>query len=111
MLFGAATALTASTAISQIARAACGVLGGWCEIKDVTEPRVQELGKWAVTEHNLQTGSDLQFVAVTSGEEQVVSGMNYNLVIETKGSGKWGAGLFDPPRGKLQLNWFNRLLG
>jgi len=111
MLFGAATALTASTAISQSARAAC-LLGGWCDIKDVTEPRIQDLGKWAVTKHNLQAGSDLQFVAVTSGKEQVVKGMNYNLVIETKGSGKWVAVLFDPlPGGKRELNWFKRLLG
>jgi hypothetical protein len=57
------------------------ILGGWNPIKDVSDPRIHELGGWAVSEHVKRDNYGVRFVKVVSGEEQVVSGMNYKLVI------------------------------
>uniref|UniRef100_A0A0D9WYJ1 Cystatin domain-containing protein n=1 Tax=Leersia perrieri TaxID=77586 RepID=A0A0D9WYJ1_9ORYZ len=58
------------------------VVGGWSPIEDINDPHIQELGEWAVSEHNkVSTTSVLTFSKVTSGEQQVVSGMNYRLFI------------------------------
>jgi cystatin-C len=58
------------------------IVGGWGPIGDVTDPHIQELGGWAVTQHAKLAGDRLQFRRVTRGEEQVVSGMNYRLFVE-----------------------------
>lgn len=64
------------------AAAARGPLaGGWSPIRNVSEPHIQELGGWAVTEHVRVANDGLRFGEVTSGEQQVVSGMNYRLVL------------------------------
>nr|CAB3500386.1 unnamed protein product [Digitaria exilis] len=57
--------------------------GGWSPIKDVSDPYIQELGAWAVSEY-LKQGhvGGLQYGQVLSGEQQVVSGMNYKLVLD-----------------------------
>ncbi|KAJ1296583.1 hypothetical protein BS78_01G312600 [Paspalum vaginatum] len=56
--------------------------GAWRAIGDVSAPHIQELGGWAVAEHDRQAGDGLRFCEVTSGEEQVVAGMNYKLVLD-----------------------------
>ncbi|KAM0887054.1 hypothetical protein ACQ4PT_029287 [Festuca glaucescens] len=58
------------------------IVGGWSPIPDVTDPHIQELGGWAVTQHAKLASDRLQFRRVTRGEEQVVSGMNYRLFVE-----------------------------
>uniref|UniRef100_A0ACD5XW08 Uncharacterized protein n=1 Tax=Avena sativa TaxID=4498 RepID=A0ACD5XW08_AVESA len=58
------------------------LVGGWRPIPDVKDPHIQELGGWAVTQHAKLASDRLQFRQVTSGEEQVVSGMNYRLCVD-----------------------------
>ncbi|XP_040378433.1 cysteine proteinase inhibitor 8-like [Oryza brachyantha] len=53
-------------------------VGGYSPISDVGDAHIQELGRWAVEQH----GDGLQFRRVTSGEQQVVSGMNYRLFLD-----------------------------
>ncbi|KAG8062930.1 hypothetical protein GUJ93_ZPchr0003g17988 [Zizania palustris] len=56
------------------------VVGGWKKI-DVGSVRIQELGSWAVAQHVSMVHDGLKFAKVTGGEEQVVAGMNYKLII------------------------------
>ncbi|KAF0921895.1 hypothetical protein E2562_020506 [Oryza meyeriana var. granulata] len=58
------------------------LVGGWSKIKDVGDPHIQELGGWAVERHASLASDGLRFRRVMSGEEQVVSGMNYRLVVD-----------------------------
>ncbi|XP_030456889.2 cysteine proteinase inhibitor 1-like [Syzygium oleosum] len=60
--------------------------GEWNPIKDVHDPHVKEIGEFAVAEFNKepQHGADLQFQDVIKGETQVVSGMNYRLILAAK---------------------------
>ncbi|XP_023520814.1 cysteine proteinase inhibitor 5-like [Cucurbita pepo subsp. pepo] len=60
------------------------LVGGWEKIKDVKDPHIQEIGKFAVSEYNKQSKGALEFKDVVKGESQVVSGTNYRLVIEAK---------------------------
>ncbi|KAL6626468.1 hypothetical protein ACP70R_030194 [Stipagrostis hirtigluma subsp. patula] len=79
----------AVTGLCSVAPAAAALVGGWSPIKDVNDPHIQELGGWAVAEHVRQVHDGLQFTKVVSGREQVVSGMNYELVIVvSNGAGK-----------------------
>ncbi|XP_076920635.1 cysteine proteinase inhibitor 5-like [Bidens hawaiensis] len=55
--------------------------GGWKPIPDVTDPKVVDIGKFAVDEHNKEDNASLKFIKVVKGETQVVAGMNYNLTI------------------------------
>ena len=59
-------------------------LGGWKPIKDPKDPSVVEIGRFAISERNKEAKSNLQFQEVVKGETQVVSGMNYKLVIAAK---------------------------
>ncbi|KAJ3697804.1 hypothetical protein LUZ61_001509 [Rhynchospora tenuis] len=68
-------------------------VGGWYPIKNITDSDVQELGSYAVSEHNRQSGDNLEFHQVVSGETQVVGGVNYRLVIEA-GDAEGNEGLF-----------------
>ncbi|XP_072977285.1 cysteine proteinase inhibitor 5-like [Typha angustifolia] len=63
------------------------VLGGWKAIKNISDPHVQELGEYAVAEHNKAAKPGLVFEKVVKGETQVVSGVNYRLVVEAKDGG------------------------
>ncbi|KAL5211606.1 hypothetical protein ABZP36_022453 [Zizania latifolia] len=84
--------LALAAAFTGAARAQVGgsrgpLLGGWSQIKDVSDPHIQELGGWAVRQHVSLASDGLRFRRVTSGEQQVVSGMNYRLVIVASGPG------------------------
>lgn len=57
------------------------LVGGWSPIKNISDPHVQEIGKFTVTEHNRLAATNLKFQSVVSGESQVVSGVNYRLVV------------------------------
>ncbi|CAA6667341.1 unnamed protein product [Spirodela intermedia] len=50
------------------------LVGGYAKIKDVKDPHIKEIGKYAVSENNKQTGGNLAFVRVVSGRQQVVAG-------------------------------------
>ncbi|KAF8698417.1 hypothetical protein HU200_035156 [Digitaria exilis] len=76
------------------------IAGGWSPIKDVSDPYIQELGAWAVSEYLRQGHVDgLRYGQVLSGEQQVVSGMNYKLVLDamdtTATANKYRAFVFD----------------
>ncbi|KAL2341368.1 hypothetical protein Fmac_009308 [Flemingia macrophylla] len=58
--------------------------GGWSPIKNVTEPHVVEIAKYAVREYDKRSGAKLKLVKVVKGETQVVSGTNYRLVLAAK---------------------------
>lgn len=60
------------------------MLGGWSPIKNLTDQHVKDLGAFAVSEHDKVTQDSLVFVQVVKGDQQVVSGMNYRLVLEAK---------------------------
>ncbi|KAK3148032.1 hypothetical protein QOZ80_3BG0289770 [Eleusine coracana subsp. coracana] len=70
--------------------------GGWFTIPDINDPVVQELGKWAVEQHNKEANQWLKFNRVVGGDEQVVQGLKYRLVIKTSNpDGKYEAVLVD----------------
>ncbi|KAM7498924.1 hypothetical protein LguiA_023338 [Lonicera macranthoides] len=74
--------------------------GGWQPIKDPKDPLVQEIGKFAVTEHNKEAKTNLIYESVIKGETQVVAGTNYRLIISaTDGitSGRYQAVVWDKP--------------
>ncbi|KAF8082951.1 hypothetical protein N665_0799s0009 [Sinapis alba] len=64
-----------------------GNLGGWKEIKNLSDPNVVSLAKYAVDEHNKQSKANLVFVKIVQGKEQVVSGKKYSLRIAAKDGG------------------------
>ncbi|ONK59772.1 uncharacterized protein A4U43_C08F10480 [Asparagus officinalis] len=59
-------------------------LGGYRPIKNLSDPHLGEIGKFAVSEHNKEANTKLVFTKVIKGESQVVAGINYKLVIEAK---------------------------
>ncbi|KAG7012653.1 Cysteine proteinase inhibitor 8, partial [Cucurbita argyrosperma subsp. argyrosperma] len=59
-------------------------VGSWKPIADVDDPHIQEIGKFAVKENNLESKNNFVYKRVVSGESQVASGINYHLVIEVK---------------------------
>ncbi|MQM16017.1 hypothetical protein Taro_048970 [Colocasia esculenta] len=80
-------------------------VGGYQPIRNVKDPHIQEIGKFAVEEHNKQAGKALVFVRVVSGEQQVVAGTNYKLVIEAKDAGvtnTYEAVVYDKPWEKVR---------
>ncbi|XP_008811323.2 cysteine proteinase inhibitor 1-like [Phoenix dactylifera] len=71
-------ALAARKAASKV------LVGGWKPIKDISDPHVQEIAEFAVSEHNKLANTNLTLSKVVKGETQVVAGINYRLVVETK---------------------------
>ncbi|XP_027339198.1 cysteine proteinase inhibitor 5-like [Abrus precatorius] len=58
--------------------------GGWTAIKNVKDPHVVEIAKYAVSEYDKRSGAKLKLVSVVKGETQVVAGTNYRLVLKAK---------------------------
>ncbi|KAF7052063.1 hypothetical protein CFC21_060218 [Triticum aestivum] len=86
-----ATTALAVAATGRGGAEAVGMPGGWFPIPDVEDARIQELGGWAVARHAGLVAGDrgLRFGRVTRGEQQVVSGMNYRLLVDVAdGSGR-----------------------
>uniref|UniRef100_A0ACD6AF72 Uncharacterized protein n=1 Tax=Avena sativa TaxID=4498 RepID=A0ACD6AF72_AVESA len=73
-----------ATIICVSATPATATLGGWSKINNITDPHIQELGKWGVMEFNKVGNDNLTFQKVVSGEEQTVHGINYRLVIDAQ---------------------------
>jgi hypothetical protein len=67
-----------------------GVPGGFSPILDINDPHVQELGGWAVSEHDKKANDGIKFNRVVSGDIQVVAGLNYRLIIDAS-NGKYEA--------------------
>ncbi|KAL6648590.1 hypothetical protein ACP70R_012814 [Stipagrostis hirtigluma subsp. patula] len=74
--------LLAAAVYAAATPAAALMPGGWAPIPDANDAHIRELGEWAVAEHEKRANDGLRFGSVVSGEQQVVSGMNYRLVID-----------------------------
>ncbi|KAK1602936.1 hypothetical protein QYE76_037383 [Lolium multiflorum] len=67
------------------------MFGGLRPLKIIDHPRIKELGEWAVAEHVKRANDGLKFGRVVSGEDQIVAGMNYFLLIQAiNGDGENG---------------------
>ncbi|RAL39525.1 unnamed protein product [Cuscuta campestris] len=64
------------------------LVGGWGPIVMPPPPYVVEIGRFAVAAINKAANTTLEFERVVKGEEQVVAGTNYRLVVATKAAGK-----------------------
>ncbi|KAK3432187.1 hypothetical protein EUGRSUZ_E03919 [Eucalyptus grandis] len=60
------------------------LVGGWESIKNLNDPYVQEIAKFAIKTHNDQAKTGLVLEKVVKGETQVVAGTNYKLVVAAK---------------------------
>ncbi|KAL0443026.1 UNVERIFIED_CONTAM: Cysteine proteinase inhibitor 1 [Sesamum latifolium] len=93
------------------------VVGGWKPITNPKDPKVVEIGKFAVTEHNKEAGSALAFQDVVKGQTQVVAGINYQLVIGAGDGTPAGVRLYyqalvwEQPSGNLKLLNFQQIRG
>ncbi|KAJ4835801.1 hypothetical protein Tsubulata_029235, partial [Turnera subulata] len=92
LLSAAAAALTAEAAL----------VGGWKPIKDLKDPHVIEIAEFAVGEYGRQAHAQLKLDKVLKGETQVVSGVNYRLVLAVKqeegaGSKRYEAIVWEKP--------------
>ena len=63
------------------------IVGGWSPIANLSDPNVIEIAKFAVAEHNKEANARLALIRVVKGETQLVSGVNYKLVIEAEDGG------------------------
>ncbi|XP_012469025.2 cysteine proteinase inhibitor 1 [Gossypium raimondii] len=60
------------------------LIEGWTSIKNIKDPHVTEITEFAVDEHNTQLKGSLKLEEVVKGETQVISGINYKLVLQAK---------------------------
>ncbi|RAL51101.1 unnamed protein product [Cuscuta campestris] len=72
-----------------MAAAALGRPGGWVPV-DPKSAEAVAAGKFAVGAHNKAENDSLKFEGVKSGEEQVVAGIKYKLVVDARGGGDGG---------------------
>lgn len=114
LLFISSLVSTLAIAPSPSPRIGAELVGGYQPIKDVKDPRVQEVAKFAVTEHNRQAKTNLMFDSVIKGEYQVVAGINYRLVIAAKNGmavNNYSAEVYDKIyEGSIKLVSFKPLL-
>ncbi|XP_051196161.1 cysteine proteinase inhibitor 8-like [Lolium perenne] len=80
----AAAALDATVPDAAAAAAPSAALDGkWKPIINITDPHVQDLGRWAVVKHTWVYNDGLRFSKVVSGEMQIVDfGINYRLDVD-----------------------------
>ncbi|KAL6650435.1 hypothetical protein ACP70R_009360 [Stipagrostis hirtigluma subsp. patula] len=73
--------------ICVIATPTIAVLEAWYPIANIDNPHMQELGRWAVKEHDKNANDGLKFNRVVRGEEMsVVSGVKYHFIIDASAS-------------------------
>ncbi|KAM7466330.1 hypothetical protein LguiB_013892 [Lonicera macranthoides] len=71
-------------------------------IKDLNDPRVQEIGKFAVNEHNKEAKTNLVYKSVIKGEVFLdISGTYYRLTILATNNDKYVADVIDRPLERL----------
>lgn len=84
--------LLLAAAICAVASLVCVESQGWFPLPDIGAPKVQQLGRWAVTEHDKKANDKVKFNRVVSGEETEdpqIAGIKYHLVIDASdGSGQ-----------------------
>ncbi|CAL5210903.1 unnamed protein product [Lathyrus oleraceus] len=89
------------------------ILGGWTPIKNIIDPYVIEIARFAVVEYNKQKGATLEFEKLIKGESQVVAGTNYHLTLSAKdgsSSNNYEAAVSDQPLKHLRnLTSFKRV--
>uniref|UniRef100_A0A7N0UQH7 Cystatin domain-containing protein n=1 Tax=Kalanchoe fedtschenkoi TaxID=63787 RepID=A0A7N0UQH7_KALFE len=57
-------------------------LGGWTDINNLNDPKIQAIAKFALEEGSKQMkGLNLSFVSVAEGKQRTVSGYAYKLII------------------------------
>ncbi|GER44893.1 Mo25 family protein [Striga asiatica] len=78
---------------AEVASGRGSLVGGWQQIKDLKDPEVVKMAKFAVEQHNKEASTNLSFVDVVNGYSQVVSGIKYRLVLSAVDG---GAGAGDP---------------
>ncbi|CAH2064982.1 unnamed protein product [Thlaspi arvense] len=70
--------------------------GGWGPVRDIKDPHVEFIAKFAISEHNKQNNSGLRFQKkVVSGDMQPVSGMNYRLVFDVSDGDDGGSKTYE----------------
>ncbi|KAJ0973624.1 hypothetical protein J5N97_015589 [Dioscorea zingiberensis] len=90
-----------------------GDVGGFQPIKNLTDPHILDIAKFAVSEYNKESGSHLIFQKIVSGMYQVVAGTNYLLIIEAMDGtelSNYEAKVFEDLKMNLTLNSFKKLL-
>ncbi|TVU47993.1 hypothetical protein EJB05_07612, partial [Eragrostis curvula] len=96
MRTGLLFAVAAMVAYIVVAPATAIRPGSFYPIDNINDPHIQELGRWAVTEHNKQANAGLTFNRVVSGQQQVVSGMRYRLNIDASNpNGNYRADIYE----------------
>ncbi|WOK95468.1 cysteine proteinase inhibitor 1-like [Canna indica] len=61
------------------------LVGGWKPINGgTTDPHIQKLAQFAVSEYNKQQGASFELVNLVKTEMQVVAGINYRLLLHAK---------------------------
>ncbi|KAL8249088.1 hypothetical protein R6Q59_005956 [Mikania micrantha] len=58
--------------------------GNWLEIASPYDPKVINVGQFAVDEHNRNTNSTMKFDRVIKGYTQIVGGINWRLTIDVE---------------------------
>jgi hypothetical protein len=59
-------------------------LGAWTPLKNISDPPVIEIAKFAVTAYNSQNHKNLLFQKVIKGSYHIESGTRYRLVVRVK---------------------------
>ncbi|KAM7462312.1 hypothetical protein LguiA_030433 [Lonicera macranthoides] len=78
-------------------------------IKDLNDPRVQEIGKFAVNEHNKEAKTNLVYKSVIKGEVFLdISGTYYRLTILATNNDKYVADVIDRPLERLRKLFLER---
>ncbi|CAN6304463.1 unnamed protein product [Urochloa humidicola] len=93
LLLAAAAAVAAIYAVATMPTAVVSQGQGWVPLPDVDAPRVQELGRWAVAEHDKTANDRIKFSRVVSGQEREDPqlGVKYHFVIDAlDGNGRDG---------------------
>uniref|UniRef100_A0A0D3BGD6 Cysteine proteinase inhibitor n=1 Tax=Brassica oleracea var. oleracea TaxID=109376 RepID=A0A0D3BGD6_BRAOL len=57
------------------------IKGGWHPIKNIKDPSIEVIAKFAISEYSKQKNSRLNFDTVVSGDELQVAGMKYLLIL------------------------------
>ncbi|THU43056.1 hypothetical protein C4D60_Mb00t10420 [Musa balbisiana] len=85
------------------------LVGGWQPIRDLNDPHVHEIAVFAVSQYNVQENKGLELSQVLVGQQQVVSGMNYNLTLKVKdglSTAKYVAVVYESLKGEKLLESF-----
>ncbi|KAF3509541.1 hypothetical protein F2Q69_00005568 [Brassica cretica] len=69
--------------------------GGWHPIKDIKDPSLEVLAKFAISKYSKQKNSRLNFETVVSGDELEVAGMKYRLVLNVNDGCNEGTNIYE----------------